>query len=57
MYRIMIVEDDAGIAEGIAEQAKLWELEPVIVREFVLIYALVYKITSGVYYSIVRRKS
>ena len=27
MYRILIVEDDRGIAEGIREQARVWGLE------------------------------
>ena len=27
MYRIYIVEDDPGIAEGIKQQAKAWGLE------------------------------
>lgn len=34
MYRIMIVEDDHGIAEGIARQAKSWELDTHIVEDF-----------------------
>ncbi len=34
MYRIFIVEDDAGIAQAIAEQAKLWELEAKCVKDF-----------------------
>ncbi len=28
MYKIFIVEDDAGIAEAIAAQARSWALEP-----------------------------
>ena len=27
MYRILIVEDDMGIAQAMAEQARMWELE------------------------------
>lgn len=27
MYRILIVEDDAGIAEAVSEQAKMWNFE------------------------------
>ena len=34
MYRILIVEDDMGIAEAIKEQAKLWELEAKCVQNF-----------------------
>ena len=34
MYRIMIVEDDEGIAEAVREQAKLWGLEAECVRDF-----------------------
>lgn len=34
MYRIFIVEDDPGIAQAIAEQAKLWELETRCVQDF-----------------------
>ena len=34
MYRILIVEDDRGIAEAIAARAALWELEPRIVEDF-----------------------
>ena len=34
MYRILIVEDDMGIAEAIKEQAKLWELEAKCVQKF-----------------------
>ena len=34
MYRIFIVEDDPGIAQAIAQQAKLWELEPRCVQNF-----------------------
>mgnify|MGYP006875301641 CR=1 FL=1 len=33
MYRILIVEDDMGIAEAIKEQAKLWELEAKCVQK------------------------
>lgn len=34
MYRLQIVEDDAGIAEAVQEQARLWELESRIVKNF-----------------------
>ncbi len=34
MYRLLIVEDDAGIAEGIQAQARLWEMQTHIVRNF-----------------------
>lgn len=34
MYRILIVEDDRGIAEAIRTQAGLWELEARCVRNF-----------------------
>lgn len=34
MYRILIVEDDRGIAEAIKEQAKLWELDAKCVQNF-----------------------
>lgn len=34
MYRILIVEDDCGIASAIAEQAKMWELETRCVQNF-----------------------
>lgn len=34
MYRILIVEDDRGIAEAISQQLKLWDLEPRCVRDF-----------------------
>lgn len=34
MYRIMIVEDDEGIAQAVREQAKLWGLEAECVRDF-----------------------
>jgi len=27
MYRLLIVEDDKGIAEAIKEQAEMWNLE------------------------------
>ena len=27
MYRIMIIEDDRGIAQAIREQAELWDLQ------------------------------
>ncbi len=34
MYRLLIVEDDHGIAEAIRSQAELWDLEAVCVRDF-----------------------
>lgn len=34
MYRILIVEDDRGIAKAIEEQAKLWDLEARCVQDF-----------------------
>lgn len=34
MYRILIIEDDMGIAEAIKEQAELWELEVKCVQNF-----------------------
>ncbi len=34
MYRILIVEDDRGIAQAIAEQAAMWELEARCVQNF-----------------------
>lgn len=34
MYRLLIVEDDLGIAESIAEQAKSWDLECRRVTDF-----------------------
>lgn len=34
MYRILIVEDDRGIAKAIEEQAKLWALETRCVEDF-----------------------
>ena len=34
MYRILIVEDDRGIAEAISQQLKLWDLESRCVRDF-----------------------
>lgn len=34
MYRIFIVEDDAGIAEGIEIQAKSWNLDTHVVSDF-----------------------
>ncbi len=34
MYRILIVEDDSGIAEAIKKQAELWELEAKCVQNF-----------------------
>lgn len=34
MYRILIVEDDAGIAEAVSEQAKMWNFETHNVTNF-----------------------
>ena len=34
MYRILIVEDDAGIAEAVSEQAKMWNFETHSVTNF-----------------------
>ncbi len=34
MYRLLIVEDDKGIAEAIKEQAELWDLQVRCVRNF-----------------------
>ncbi|MDO4482095.1 MAG: response regulator transcription factor [Bacillota bacterium] len=34
MYRLMIVEDDIGIAEAIKKQAEMWELEVRCVKNF-----------------------
>lgn len=34
MYRLLIVEDDRGIAEGIREQAEMWDIEARIVTDF-----------------------
>lgn len=34
MYRIFLVEDDRGIAEAIAAQTALWDIETVCVRDF-----------------------
>ena len=34
MYRLLIIEDDRGIAEAISEQAKLWDLQVHIVENF-----------------------
>ena len=34
MYRILIVEDEPGIAQAIAVQAKKWNLEAKCVRDF-----------------------
>lgn len=34
MYRILIVEDDRGIAEAIKEQAEQWELQARVVQNF-----------------------
>lgn len=34
MYKLMIIEDDAGIAEGIENQAKKWALETYVAKDF-----------------------
>lgn len=34
MYRILIVEDDEGIAQAIKEQAEMWDLQVECVRDF-----------------------
>ncbi len=34
MYKIMIIEDDKGIAEAIKTQAQMWNFEAVIVEDF-----------------------
>ncbi len=34
MYRILIIEDDPGIAEAISEQAKMWELDVRCINNF-----------------------
>lgn len=34
MYKLMIVEDDLGIAEAIQAQAEMWNLDVVIVEDF-----------------------
>ena len=34
MYRIYIVEDDAGIAAAIAQQARMWNYDVRIAEEF-----------------------
>lgn len=34
MYRLLIIEDDKGIAEAIREQAELWDLQTACVRNF-----------------------
>lgn len=34
MYRILIVEDDRGIADAIAKQAQMWDLEVKCVENF-----------------------
>lgn len=34
MYKLMIIEDDTGIAEGIDAQAKSWNFETHIVKDF-----------------------
>lgn len=34
MYRILVVEDDLGIAEAICAQAELWQMEAAPIRDF-----------------------
>ena len=34
MYRILVVEDDAGLAEAIAEQAAMWDLQTRCIKNF-----------------------
>ena len=34
MYRILIVEDDSGIAEAIKTQAEMWDLEVYCIKDF-----------------------
>lgn len=34
MYRILIVEDDEGIAQAVREQAQTWGLEAVCIHNF-----------------------
>ena len=34
MYKILIVEDDMGIAEAIQAQTRMWDLDAVCVRNF-----------------------
>ena len=34
MYRLMVIEDDKGIAGAIAQQAQMWELEVHCVEHF-----------------------
>lgn len=34
MYRLLIVEDDRGIAEGVREQAEMWDITARIVTDF-----------------------
>ena len=34
MYRILIVEDDRGIAQAVKEQAEMWDLQAKCVQDF-----------------------
>lgn len=34
MYRIMIIEDDKGIAQAISKQTSMWNIESVCVNDF-----------------------
>ena len=34
MYRILIVEDDSGIAEAIKTQAEMWDMEVYCIKDF-----------------------
>ncbi len=34
MYKLLIVEDDLGIAEAVRDQAKTWDIDSLIVKDF-----------------------
>ena len=34
MYRIMIIEDDKGLAQAISKQTSMWNIESVCVNDF-----------------------
>ena len=38
MYRILIIEDDRGIAEAIKEQAEMWVLDADYIKNFMKRY-------------------
>ena len=38
MYRILIIEDDRGIAEAIKEQAEMWGLDEDYIKNFMKRY-------------------